>query len=162
MILKRVKEAECYSILADETMDIVGIEQLSICLKYVTYENNQTVIKEDFVGFISLEKLDSESISNKIISSLQEWGLDLNKLVGQGYDGASTMAGHVSGVQKRIRDKYKKAVFVHCASHRLNLVLNELNSVPCVRNTIGIIKETINFFKERSSSCSKSYEIVCY
>ncbi|KAL4122488.1 hypothetical protein QTP88_014810 [Uroleucon formosanum] len=128
MILKRVKEAECYSILADETMDIAGIEQLSICLKYVTYENNQAVIKEDFVGFISLEKLDSESISNKIISSLQEWGLDLNKLVGQGYDGASTMAD----------------------IHRLNLVLNELNSVPCVRNTIGIIKETINFFKESS------------
>lgn len=101
MILKRVNEAECYSLLADETMDIAGIEQLSICLKYVTYENNQAVIKEDFVGFISLEKLDSESISNKIISNLQEWGLDLNKLVGQGYDGASTMAGHVSGVQKK-------------------------------------------------------------
>jgi len=150
MILKRVNEAECYSLLADETMDIAGIEQLSICLKYVTYENNQAVIKEDFVGFISLEKLDSESISNKIISNLQEWGLDLNKLVGQGYDGASTMAGHVSGVQKKIRDKYKKAVFVHCASHRLNLVLNELNSVPCIRNTIGIVKETINFFKESS------------
>lgn len=101
MILKRVNEAECYSLLADETMDIAGIEQLSICLKYVTYENNQAVIKEDFVGFISLEKLDSESISNKIISNLQEWGLDLNKLVGQGYDGASAMAGHVSGVQKK-------------------------------------------------------------
>ncbi|CAI6364269.1 unnamed protein product [Macrosiphum euphorbiae] len=51
-----------------------------------------------------------KSILNKIISSLQEWGLDLNKLVGQGYDGASTIAGHVSGVQKRIRDKYKKAL----------------------------------------------------
>lgn len=50
--------------------------------------------------------------------------------------------------KKKIRDKYKKAVFVHCASHRLNLVLNELNSVPCIRNTIGIVKETINFFKE--------------
>jgi len=155
IILKCIKEAECYSILVDETMDIAGIEQLSICIKYVTYENNQTVVKKDFVGFISLEKLDSESISNKIISSLQEWGLDLNKLVGQGYAGASTMAGHVSGVQKRIRDKYKKPVFVHYASHRLNLVLNELNSVPCIRNTIGIIKET-------SNSCSKSYKILCH
>lgn len=32
IILNRVKEAECFSILGDETMDIVGIEHLSICL----------------------------------------------------------------------------------------------------------------------------------
>ena len=33
MILKRVKEAECYSILADETMDIAGtiINMFKIC-----------------------------------------------------------------------------------------------------------------------------------
>jgi len=98
MILKCEKEAECCTILAHETMDIAEIEQLSIFLKYVTYENNQTVINEVFVGFISLEKLDPESISNKIIFKLQEWGLDLSKLVGQGYDYASTMGGHVSGV----------------------------------------------------------------
>lgn len=28
MILKRVQEAECYSIFVDETMNIVGIQQL--------------------------------------------------------------------------------------------------------------------------------------
>lgn len=111
--MNRVKNAECFSVLADETMDIQGVEQLSICLRYVFYENNQPVLKEDFVGFIALEKLDTESIAYKILSSLKSWGLDLNKLVGQGYDGASTMAGHISGVQKRIKDLHKKAVFVH-------------------------------------------------
>jgi len=100
-------------------------------------------LKEDFIGFIALDKLDAESIAYKILSSLESWGFDLNKLVGQGYDGASTMAGHISGVQKRIKDLHKKAVFVHCASHRLNLVINELNSIPSIRNTIGVIKETI-------------------
>lgn len=147
-ILKRVKKANCFSILADETMDISGIEQLSICLRYVSYENSQPVIREDFIGFVALDHLDAKSIADKIISSLQEWDLDLNKLIGQGYDGASTMAGHISGVQKRVRDIHKKAVFIHCASHRLNLVLNELNSIPIIRNTISVIKETINFFKE--------------
>lgn len=77
-------------------------------------------------------------------------GLNLNKLIGQGYDGASTMAGHVSGIRKRISDKYQKVFFVHWASHRPNLILNELNSIPCIRNTIAIIKETINFFLESS------------
>ena len=55
-----------------------------------------------------------------------------------------------SGVQKRVRDIYKKAVFIHCASHRLNLVLNELNSIQTIRNTISIIKETIHFLKENA------------
>jgi len=100
MILKQVNEVKWYSILLDEILDIAWIEQLSIYLKYITYENNQTVIKEDYVGFIAFEKLDSRVISNKINSSLQEWSLNLNKLVGKGYDGASTMAGHVSGVYK--------------------------------------------------------------
>jgi len=79
IILKRVKNAECYSVLADETMDVKGVEQLSICLRYVFYENSQPVLKEDFVGFIALDKLDAESIAYKILSSLESWGLDLNK-----------------------------------------------------------------------------------
>ena len=35
------------------------------------------------------------------------------------------MAGHVSGVQKCIRQKYPRATFVHCAAHCLNLVIND-------------------------------------
>ncbi|XP_025412890.1 uncharacterized protein LOC112685271 [Sipha flava] len=40
------------------------------------------------------------------------------------------------------------ALFFHCASHVLNLVFNDLNNVSEVRNTTGIIKEIINFFRE--------------
>lgn len=60
------------------------------------------------------------------------------------------MSSHINGVQKRIQDKYTKAIYVHCSSHRLNLVLNELNNIPEIRNTIAVIKETINFFNESS------------
>lgn len=88
MILERIKRTECYSILVDETMDTCGVKQL-----------------------------DAESISNILIKSLLNWGLDLNKLIGQGYDDASTMSGKISGVRKRIQDQYKKAIYVHCSSH---------------------------------------------
>lgn len=70
------------SVLADETMDIQDVEQLSICLRYIFYENNQPVLKENFVGFIVLDKLDAETIAYKELSSLENWGLHLNKLVG--------------------------------------------------------------------------------
>ena len=58
------------------------------------------------------------------------------------------MAGHVSGVQKRIRKKYPRAVFVHCAAHCLNLVINDQSRVSIVRSTCDIIRETIRFFRE--------------
>ena len=50
---------------------------------------------------------------------------------GQGYDGASVMSGAKGGVQKKMNDHIKsKGVdspqpFVHCASHNLNLVIND-------------------------------------
>jgi len=56
------------------------------------------------------------------------------------------MAGCISGVQKRIKDMYPRAYFFHCASHRLNLVINDLNVLPEVRNCISKIKDTITFF----------------
>lgn len=62
-------------------------------------------------------------------------GFDANKC-GQGYDGCLTMAGNIGGVQKIMQEKYKKALFFHCASHKLNLVVNDLNCVPEIRNTI--------------------------
>ena len=58
------------------------------------------------------------------------------------------MAGKDNGVQARIRNTYPKAVFVPCSSHRLNLVVHDLNSVEDVRNTIGTVKSIIKFFRD--------------
>ena len=74
----------------------------------------------------------------------------MDKLIGQGYDGCSAMAGEEGGVQAIIRRRYPKALFVHCSSHRLNLVINDLNKVNEVRNVVGTIKTIINFFRESS------------
>jgi len=70
----------------------------------------------------------------------------MDKLLGQGYDGCSVMASIQNGVQARIREKYPKAAFVHCASHRLNFVVNDLNDVSDIRNAVGVIKKIIIFF----------------
>ena len=57
------------------------------------------------------------------------------------------MVAKVGGVQAKIK-KYPKAAFVHCAAHRLNLVVNDLNSVSEVRNVIGTVKAIIKFIQE--------------
>ncbi|XP_050301517.1 uncharacterized protein LOC126739760 [Anthonomus grandis grandis] len=58
------------------------------------------------------------------------------------------MSGKEGGVQAILRKKYKKALFFHCSSHKLNLVINDPNALPEIRNTVGAIKDIITFFRE--------------
>ena len=132
------------SVVADESRDISGKEQLSIVLRYTKGDK----VHESFTGFVKMSSISAESISAAILAHLSNIGVDLRKLVGQGYDGALTMTGHVSGVQKRIREKYPRAIFVHCAAHCLNLVINDQSRVPIVRSTCDIIRETIRSFRK--------------
>ena len=118
-----------FSLIADETTDFSGIEQLSTGIRYVESCEGNIVIHEEFLRFSSLNAMNAEAISKAILNKTEEYGLDMQKLIGQGYDGCSTMAGEVSGIQKRIRELYPKAYFMHCASHRLNLVINDQNKV---------------------------------
>ena len=37
---------------------------------------------------------------------------------------------------------------MHCASHYLNLVINDQSKVPIIRNTCAVFRETIHFFRE--------------
>ena len=112
------------------------------------FDEQNLVIREEFLGFTSLNEMDTETIAGTIIKQCNKYGLNLNKLRGQGYDGCSTMAGKENGVQARIRSDYPLAVFVHCSAHRLNLVVNDLNAVSDVRNTIGTVKAIIKNFRE--------------
>jgi hypothetical protein len=82
------------------------------------------------------------------LTSLEKYGLDMNKLVGFSFDGYSVMAGKENGVQKIVCDKYFKATFFYYASHRLNLVVNDLNAVTEIQNIVGLIKEVFIFFRK--------------
>ena len=71
----------------------------------------------------------------------------MSKIWGQGYDGASNMSGHVSGVQARVKEKLPGArYFTHCANHCLNLVVVAgCTKVPEIRNFITSFQE-LTFF----------------
>ncbi|KAK5649521.1 hypothetical protein RI129_000550 [Pyrocoelia pectoralis] len=51
-------------------------------------------------------------------------------------------------VQTILRKKHIKTLFFHCSSHKLNLVINDLNTLPEIRNAMGTTKDIINFFRE--------------
>ena len=74
-----------FSILADETADISGTEQLAIGVRF--FDEKNLLIREVFLGFTPLKKVDAETIAETIIDQCNKYGLNLNKLRGQGYDG---------------------------------------------------------------------------
>ncbi len=120
-----------FSVLADEVSSH-NIEHLAICLHYVDANND---ICEDFVTFIKLERVRAIDIYEAITGCLEELGLSLNNLRGQGYDGASTMSGERSGVQKRIREKQPKAIYTHCD---VNDTTNYLLKNMCILSHLAL------------------------
>lgn len=106
-ILDEVKEARFYSILADEVTDKANWEQLSIILRFV---DKTASIREEFLTFVACEDITGETLANNIMQKLQDWGLDINDLRGQGYDGASNMSGKFRGVQARLKEVNLRAL----------------------------------------------------
>jgi len=147
-VVAKANRSGSFSILADETSDIAGVEQLTFGIRFALYEDEKLSIFEEFLGFVELRKFDAQSIADAILSKCESLNLNMAFLVGQGYDGCSVMAGNENGVKTIIQKSYPNAHFVHCSSHRLNLVVNDLNKLNDIRNTIGTIKDIINFFRE--------------
>jgi hypothetical protein len=95
-IVCKAKVANAFSIIFVESADISGIQQLTIVIRFLYCQSSPLKIREEFLGFLPINKLDAKSVF--IIYGRQ--GLGLTKLCSQGYDGCVTMAGKVGGVAK--------------------------------------------------------------
>ena len=127
-----------WSLMADETEDCLSMEQVSIYARFV----NDCEVREEFLGFITIAKMDAQTIADALLTTLQQWGLNLSFLVGQGYDGASVMSSSRNGVQAKIAQKCPHATYIHCRSHVLSLAISSsCTSVPCIRNIFGDVQK---------------------
>lgn len=135
-IVAEVNESPYFSILADETTDIAGIEQMTFCVRYL----KKDIITEAFLKFVPVHDTSGEALANTIIQTMKGLKLDTSKLRGQGYDGASNMSGKYKGVKTRISEQYPLAQYTHCCSHALNLVVMSSCDLKPIKNMIGTIK----------------------
>ena len=72
--------------------------------------------------------------------------LDIDNCRGQGYDGASFVSGYINGLSAQILHINEKAIYTHCRSHLLNLVVAASFNIQIVRNVLDQIKELSYFF----------------
>jgi hypothetical protein len=133
-ITNRITQSGVFSVLTDKTTDVAGMAQLSLCIRYVdNVEKEGYTVREDFIGFAHVKDKTGPGIKAAIIKGLQQAHLDLGNRRGQGYDGASEMKGHLGDSAALISKDYPSAIYVHCASHSLNLVLPDACKVDTVR-----------------------------
>jgi hypothetical protein len=162
-IVAKIKKAKFYSLLADETTDVSVTEQMTICIRYVdeleTSLSNKTetsglrpkyILREDFLGFVEVTNATGENLAKLLVTELQNAGVPLTYLRGQGYDGGSNMSGKNKGVQSLIIAQQPLAFYTHCFNHALSLCVGKACDVVPVRNMVGIVI-TISWFLHGSA-----------
>jgi len=142
-VVEKVNAAHCFSVLADETADISGTEQFALCVRYMDCDVG--VVREDFLQFVPVFDVTGKSLATVLNDSLIRFGIDVQYLRGQGYDGAAAMSGRLHGAQSYVRALHPLALYVHCGAHSLNLAISDACAVAPIRNCLGTIGSVYNF-----------------
>ncbi|XP_064423566.1 zinc finger MYM-type protein 1-like [Latimeria chalumnae] len=118
-VVDELKLAKYFSFSVDSTPDISHTDQLTFTVRYVL--NNTTPV-ERFLKFVPVTSHTGLHLFNVISETLSDkLNINLKDCRGQTYDNASNMSGTYSGVQARVLEVNKKAVYIPCMSHSLNL-----------------------------------------
>ena len=88
-----MKSSKYFAVCADEVANISNKEQLPLVLRFV---DSSGWICEELFEFIHCDSgTFGAAISEKILSGLEQLGLDPKDLRGQGYDGAGNIASRI-------------------------------------------------------------------
>ncbi|KAJ8872264.1 hypothetical protein PR048_025866 [Dryococelus australis] len=102
-----VTESSCVSMLANETRDRQGIEDLAIAHRYLVC-NKPT---ERCIAVLELNSQNAQNKTSEILSTLNGLHFNFDKLIAQSYDGASVMKGINGGVQALISNELNGNIF---------------------------------------------------
>ena len=142
VFLLKFKMLLAFAVIADETTDKSIKSQLSIVVRYLKCDT----MTERCIGMINQSNLKSKALVDTILSHLKSLNLPLEKMIGQGYDGASSMSGEKKSVQTIIKESCSLAVFVRCSTYVLNLVLVKSCTILEIHSTFDFIGILLVFF----------------
>ena len=103
--------ARYYSILVDEVTSH-NQELMPLVIRFVDRNCN---IREKFVKLSSLTRLTRKAIASVVVSDLEGLGLDICRIRGQGYDGASNMSSTFSESASSLRTRKGTTCCLHTA-----------------------------------------------
>ncbi|XP_024162780.1 zinc finger MYM-type protein 1-like [Rosa chinensis] len=93
---------------------------MAIILRFVDKEG---FLRERFFDIVMVEDTTAETLHQEISKVLLHHNLQVERMQGQGYDGASNMRGEWNGLQALFLRDCSYAYYVHCFAHQLQLAL---------------------------------------
>lgn len=83
-IVKRINKSGCFASIADESTDVSGIEQFSVCVRYVDQIEKEYKIREDFLCFTPVEDVTGKGLANTLLTTLKNIGVNIGFMRAQG------------------------------------------------------------------------------
>ncbi len=155
-IAHEISESTYVGLTADGTTDVASDEQFSVNVRFV--DSSSLNVHECFLGFYNSPNSTGDTLFSIIKDVFLRFSIPMNRLAGYAFDGASNMSGHLTGVKGCLKNEHPSAVYVHCANHSLDLVLQEVCShVPIVIEALQFVKDTSNIIRE-SAKRTQLYE----
>jgi hypothetical protein len=156
-LIEKIKLSPFYSLIFDETTDLMSVKELGIMVKF--YDSEKFCSRTEFLCLIPIEQSDAKFLRVQIVSLLHALGLNIECLGGIGTDGASVMMGQEKGLSKRLIKRAPFALQNHCIAHRLNLVYKDSekdasnNSFQELGDLDSLARELYSFFKKSPKKC---------
>ena len=149
VIFDEVNAAGYFSLSVDSSPDVSHVDQLSVVLRYL--QDGQPV--EQFITFLELQNHTGEAMAHQVLKYLSDkCKVDFAKCRGQSYDNAANVSGRYNGMQQKLLEANKFAIYVPCAAHSLNLVGR--SAVNCCQSAVdffSLVQTLYNFFTASSS-----------
>lgn len=156
-ILNDTKRAKYFSVILDCTPDMSHQEQMSLVLRFVNMASLDVSVEEHFIEFLQVNDQTGRGLTDALLATLDELGLNINDCRGQGYDNGANMKGKHEGVQAHVLRLNSRAYFMPCGCHSLNLTLGDMaKSCPKAMSLFGIVQRLYTIF----AGSTKRWEIL--
>ncbi|XP_057789420.1 uncharacterized protein LOC131006252 [Salvia miltiorrhiza] len=131
-----------FCILVDEAQDISKKEKMAIILRFV---NDQRILTEHFFAIKSVSDTTSLNLKKEICRVISHHDLQVEKMRGHGYDGASNMRGSWNGLQTLFLRDCPYAYYIHCFAHRLQLaIVSAAKDISVIWEFISHLDNVVN------------------
>lgn len=150
-----------YSLLIDESTDIVVLKYLGITIIY--FSKSQSKIITTFLSLEELVECDAKSIVAALKNALKKYDLDIKNRIGLGSDNASVMVGINNGVHAILKVDNPNLILIRCICHSLQLATSYACADTIPRHLDFLISETYNWFSKstlRQHSYTEIYKTI--
>ena len=110
-----IQTSKYYDIVLDETSDVSGKEQISICFR-ITLDDLD--MQEVYCGFYETRSTTREELFKIVKDVLSRFQLPIDKCRGQCYDSAANVSEQVKGFGKKLIYEESRAIYVYCRARK--------------------------------------------